>query len=133
MGASRLPGKPLKKVLGRPLLSYLLERLKRCNQANRLVVATTEKKQDDPIAKLAKKEGVDCVRGSEEDVLSRYLLAARSFDADLIVRITADNPLMDPELIDRMLEEFKNQKQLDSIEAQWLDVQEKLEALPEID
>lgn len=106
MGASRLPGKPLKEVLNRPLLGYLLERLKRCKTASKVVVATTTHERDLPLVALAKKNGVEVVRGSEEDVLSRYYLAGKQTGADVIVRITADCPLEDPEIIDQMVTQF---------------------------
>ncbi len=113
MGASRLPGKPLKTVFRKPLLTYLLERLKRCKEAGQIVVATTISKKDDPIAALAKRENVVLVRGSENDVLSRYLLAAEQVSCDVIVRITADCPLIDPKLLDAMLIAFKKTSGLD--------------------
>lgn len=107
MGASRLPGKPLKQVLGKSLLSYLIERLKQCKTVDRLCIATTTNPQDDVIARAAEKAGVDMVRGSEEDVLARYVQAAQVLKCDLIVRITADCPLMDPALIDQLVTAFK--------------------------
>lgn len=106
MGASRLPGKPLKKVLGKPLLFYLIERLKRCHKVDHIVIATTDQPRDEELADYAKSQRVSVVRGSEENVLSRYGLAAKLFDSDIIIRITADCPLMDPEIIDGMVVEF---------------------------
>lgn len=106
MGATRLPGKPLIQVLSKPLLSYLLERLKRVKLAHTIVVATTELEQDQPIVDLAHKENVHVVRGSVEDVLSRYMSSAKAVSATIIVRITGDCPLVDPQLIDRSIEAF---------------------------
>lgn len=106
MGASRLPSKPLLKVLNKPLLKYLIDRIKASKLADTLVIATTNKPQDDPIANLAKSENVLVVRGDEEDVLSRFVLACQTVNADIIVRITADCPLMDPKLIDIAIAEF---------------------------
>lgn len=100
MGASRLPGKPLLEVLGRPLLSYLIERLKRCNKVERIAVATSCLPQDDPIVDVANKEKVAVIRGDETDVLSRYWLACQELDAASVVRITADCPMIDPPLVD---------------------------------
>lgn len=100
MGASRLPGKPLFQVLGRPLLSYLIERLKMCRNIDRIAIATSTLPQDDPIAEAAKKEGIAVIRGDESDVLSRYLLACTELDASSIIRITADCPLIDPDVVD---------------------------------
>lgn len=110
MGATRLPGKPLLEVLGRPLLSHLIERLKRCQKISGIVIATTDLPQDDPIVSLAKKEGVSFFRGDENDVLSRYYHASKEFDASSIIRITADCPLMDPEVVDLAADLFMNSK-----------------------
>jgi spore coat polysaccharide biosynthesis protein SpsF len=106
MGASRLPGKVLKEVLGKPLLFYLLERLKRCRKADAIVVATTDQPKDEVVDRYAWAMGVHSVRGDENNVLSRFGLAADRVNADVIVRITADCPLMDPVVIDQMIEEF---------------------------
>lgn len=108
MGASRLPGKPLMEVDGKPLLFYLIERLKRCQRVNEIVIATTDKPQDKVIAEYARSLGVKVVLGEEDNVLARYALAANSVDCDLIVRVTADCPLMDPAVIDRMVDNFKS-------------------------
>lgn len=104
MGASRLPGKPLKEVLGRPLLFYLVDRLKQCGV--KIVIATTSQKRDEAIAVYAHSLGVDVIQGDEEDVLSRYWVAAQKVSCDVIVRITADCPLMDPMLVNHFLSEF---------------------------
>lgn len=103
MTSTRLPGKTLMDLAGKPMLARQLERLERCRAADAIVVACTERKEDDPIAALAKAEGVACFRGSEDDVLSRYAGAAREAKADVIGRVTADCPLIDPEVVDRVL------------------------------
>lgn len=113
MGATRLFGKPLKEVLGRPLLDFQIERIKRSQSLDQIVIATTDKKQDDPIAHLAKQLGVELYRGSEEDVLDRYFKAAQNYSADIVVRITGDCPLIDPAIIDQMVKEFQNKQPLD--------------------
>lgn len=110
MGSTRLPGKVLKELLGRPLLSYLFERLKRTNLADLIIVATTTNSVDDPIVALCKDESIPVFRGSEDDVLDRYLNAAKEFEADTIVRITADCPLIDPAVIDECIHEFQTQQ-----------------------
>ncbi len=103
MGSERLPGKVLKEVLGRPLLSYLLERLKFVSEATEIVVATTVLNGDDAIENLCQKEGVKVFRGSSEDVLERYYLAAKKSAADVVVRITGDCPCTDPKIIGEVI------------------------------
>lgn len=100
MGAFRLPGKPLLEVMGRPLLAYLIERLKHCRKISQIAVATSKLPQDDPIVALAAKEGAAVVRGDETDVLSRYALACKDLTASSVIRITGDCPLIDPEVVD---------------------------------
>lgn len=106
MTSSRLPGKVLLPIGGKPALELLIERLKRSKYLDVICVATTTNDADDPIVEIAKRLGVDCFRGSESDVLGRVLGAAQSVNADIIVEITADCPFMDPLLVDRGIEEF---------------------------
>jgi spore coat polysaccharide biosynthesis protein SpsF len=106
MRSSRLPGKVLLPVLGRPMLARMIERLRRARRADGIVVATTTAPGDDPIAALAADLQVGCFRGSEADVLDRVLRAARSVGAERIVETTADCPLIDPQVIDRVIEAF---------------------------
>ena len=102
MTSTRLPGKVLLPLAGEPMLTRLIERLRRVQRADGIVVATTTNATDDPIAALCAQQGVPCHRGSEHDVLSRYADAARLHGADVVVRITSDCPLIDPALIDRL-------------------------------
>lgn len=106
MASTRLPGKVLKQVLGKPLLEYQIERLRRVRRANAIVVATTTNEADQPIVELCGRLGVPCTRGSEEDVLSRYYEAAKSHYADVVVRVTSDCPVIDPAVIDRAIGYF---------------------------
>lgn len=106
IGSTRLPGKVLKEVLGKPLLQYQLERVKQSTKIDEIVVATTDKKRDDVIAQFCKSELVSVFRGSEKDVLKRYYDAAKVYQADVIVRLTADCPLISPEIIDRIIETY---------------------------
>ena len=106
MGSTRLPGKVLKPILGRPMLSYQLERLGAAELAERIVVATTTSPADAAIVDFCAAEGIACTRGSEEDVLSRYAEAAAIFDARTVARVTSDCPLIDPDLIDLAIREF---------------------------
>ena len=105
-GSTRLPGKILKKIRERPLLEYLLERLKRVEKSNEICVATTTKVQEQPILDICSRMSVKTFRGSEEDVLERYFLAAQEFKADAIVRVTSDCPLIDPVEIDRLIKYY---------------------------
>ena len=102
MTSSRLPGKVLKEILGRPLISFMLERVQNSQYINKIVVATTTNPQDDPVAKQSEKLGAAVFRGSEHNVLNRFYLAAKKYNADPIIRLTADCPLLDPELIDSL-------------------------------
>lgn len=107
MGSTRLPGKVMKQVLGRPLLSYLIERLKRVKEADNLVILTTTLPEDDLIISLCEEEGVPWFRGSEENVLERYFQAAKQREVDAIVRITSDCPLIDPGVVDLVIRTYK--------------------------
>ena len=106
MTSSRLPGKVLLPIAGKPALEILIERLQRSKYLDGVCVATTINEADDPIAALTDRLGVDCFRGSESDVLGRVLGAAQSVGADIIVEITGDCPFVDPLLVDRAVEEF---------------------------
>jgi spore coat polysaccharide biosynthesis protein SpsF (cytidylyltransferase family) len=106
VGSTRLPGKVLADLAGAPLLARMIERVRACRTLAGVVVATTDRSADDAIAALAETLGVDVFRGSEDDVLARYADAADRFDADPIVRLTSDCPLIDPTLVDRCVEKF---------------------------
>ena len=106
MGSSRLPGKVLADVSGAPLLARMIERVRAARQLAGIVVATTERPGDAPIRELAPTLGVDVFAGSEDDVLARFVGAAERFGADPVVRLTADCPLIDPEVIDRCVATF---------------------------
>ncbi len=106
MGSTRLPGKVLMPLAGRPALWHIVDRLSYSNFLKKIVIATTTNPLDDAIVEFCKKEGIDVFRGSEEDVLDRYYQAAKRFDADPIVRITADCPVIDPFVLDEVLERF---------------------------
>ncbi|RUL54192.1 cytidylyltransferase domain-containing protein [Lysinibacillus antri] len=106
MGSTRLPGKILKEVNGRPLLSYQLERLQSSQLIDEIVIATTIEKQDDIIEAYCNRNGISNYRGPEFDVLARYYEAAVKFHADIIVRITSDCPLIDPLIVDKTIQYF---------------------------
>jgi len=106
LGSTRLPGKTLAKIAGRPLLEHVVERAKAIPGIADVVVATTLSPVDDALQDFARAGGLPFVRGSEEDVLDRFCLAAHYTRADTIVRITADCPLLDPEVSGRVLAEY---------------------------
>ena len=101
--SSRLPGKVLRPLQGRPMLERQIERIRRARRLDRLVVATSHHAEDDPIEALCKTLSVACFRGSLEDVLDRFYRAAASHRPDHVVRLTGDCPLCDPEIIDRVV------------------------------
>lgn len=106
MGSTRLPGKVLRLIAGKPMFAYQLERLRRVRNASHIVVATTTNATDRAIVDFCEGGQVACVRGSESDVLSRYFEAAERFNAGSIVRITADCPLIDPDLIELAIDTY---------------------------
>lgn len=104
MGSSRLPGKTLMTIGGKPMLWHVIERLKGSKKIDDIIVATTTNPEDDAIEALAKEQAWLLYRGSSEDVLDRYYQAAKKFGIDVIVRITSDCPLIDPEIVDLIIE-----------------------------
>ncbi|MBI4680522.1 MAG: glycosyltransferase family protein [Nitrospirae bacterium] len=106
MGSTRLPAKVLKPLAGEPMLQRIVERAKLSKYIERIVIATTIKPVDDEIIKLAKKLGLDFFRGSEDDVLKRLSEAIKEYKTEVVVCLTGDNPLIDPVMIDDMLDFF---------------------------
>ena len=116
VGSTRLPGKILKEICGKTILHHEIDRLKKCKEIDEIVIATTDKEDDDKIVNEAKKLSVKYFRGSENDVLSRFYYAAKENNADIIVRVTSDCPCIDFEILDKMLIYFKEkykEKQVD--------------------
>lgn len=106
MGSTRLPGKVLRNLAGKPMLLRVVQRTCRARRLNEIVVATTTSQKDDSIVDLCRANDWPSFRGSESDVLDRYLEAARTYDADAVARITSDCPLIDPEIIDEAVRVF---------------------------
>ena len=106
MTSTRLPGKVLKEVLGKSLLAYQIERLRKVKLADNIVIATTVNATDDRIVEFCMENDVDYYRGSEQDVLARYMGAARKYSSQTIVRVTSDCPLIDPDVVDRVISTF---------------------------
>lgn len=106
VGSTRLPGKVLKKVCEKTILEHDIDRLKRVANINEIVIATTTEEQDIEIVNEAKRLGVSYFMGSESDVLSRYYYAAKEHNADAIVRVTSDCPLLDPEVTEKTIQYY---------------------------
>ncbi|WP_085992721.1 cytidylyltransferase domain-containing protein [Oceanobacillus senegalensis] len=112
MGSTRLPGKTLKPVLEKPLLAYQLERVQNSQYLDEVLVATTNKRIDNQIISLCQSLKVAYFRGPEDDVLKRYYLAAKQVKADIVIRLTADCPLIDPSQIDTIVKYFLDNQKL---------------------
>jgi glutamate-1-semialdehyde 2,1-aminomutase len=110
MGSTRLPNKVMKPIGGVPLIEVLLARLARAKEVNEIIVATSVDPRNQPLADHVNALGYKCYRGSEDDVLDRYVQAAKSANADVVVRITGDCPLVDPALVDEVIRQFKASK-----------------------
>ena len=106
MGSSRLPGKVMKLINGMPVIELLLLRLSKSKLVDQIVVATSDADADIRLAEYVKNLGFSCSQGSENDVLERFHDAAKQYDADVIVRITGDCPLVDPNLVDQVIEGY---------------------------
>jgi len=105
MGSTRLPNKALRDVCGVPLLTRLVNRLKRSKRIDEIILATTTQARDDVLVEWASEVDIDRIRGSEEDVLNRTFWAHEITGSDIAVRVCGDTPLLDPELLDEMIDE----------------------------
>lgn len=103
MGSTRLPGKILMDIAGKPMLWHIVNRLKYSRLINKIVIATSINKNDDAVEFFCGEHGISFYRGSQEDVLDRYYQAAYLYQADAVVRITADCPLIDPIVVDKVI------------------------------
>ncbi len=108
MGSTRLPGKVLMDIAGRSMLAWVVSRTRRAATVDEVVVATTDSPADDAIVAECAAIGVPVFRGSEDDVLDRYHRTAEAFDADPVVRITSDCPLIDPGVVDLVVGTFRD-------------------------
>lgn len=106
--STRLPNKVLKPLLGRPMLCHHVERISRAKIPDEIVVAISDLPADDPLADLCEKEGWMYYRGSDGDVIDRYYQTAKKHAAEIIVRVTSDCPIIDPDEIDRVIKVFSN-------------------------
>jgi len=110
MGSTRLPGKVLKSIMGKPMIELLLTRLSQSKEIDEIVVATSQESQDDELQLVVESLGYRCTRGSNKNVLERFYDSAKSLSADIIVRITGDCPLVDYVLVDKCIRGFKDSR-----------------------
>lgn len=116
MRSSRLPGKTMKDIVGKPMLWHMINRLRRSKLIEKMIIATTTNEKDRIILEFAEKNGLESYAGSEEDVLDRCYQAAKKFDAKTIARFSPDCPLIDPELVDRVIGYYlENKDRLDYV------------------
>ena len=108
LSSTRLPGKVLMPILGRPMLWWQLERVKLAKNIDRLVVATSDQSEDRQLVDMCREFGIECFCGSLDDVLDRFYRAASHYDADHIVRLTGDCPVADPQVIDAVIECYRS-------------------------
>ena len=109
MGSKRLPGKVLREVAGKPLLGYVIDALEQVPSLSNIVVATTKGPGDDPIVDYCFERGVATYRGADEDVLERFYEAAKAHMAEVVVRITADCPLIDHQIVEQVLQHYHDE------------------------
>jgi len=107
MSSKRLPGKTMIFIKDKPLIGHVIERIKKAKTISRIVVLTSNQNSDLPIIKYCKLKKIECVKGSLQDVASRYLKAIRLIKPLSFVRITADSPTIDPNLIDKLVKRYK--------------------------
>jgi len=110
LGSTRLPNKVLRLITGEPMIKLLLLRLSKSNEINEIVVATSENSPNEKLADYVRSIGFPCIQGSENDVLARFVSASRAHHADIVVRITGDCPLVDPELVDACIRRFRDER-----------------------
>ena len=110
IGSTRLPGKVLKKIIGKPMIELLLTRLSKSKELDQIVVATSNNYKDNKLYSFVKTLGYKCFRGDENDVLKRFYNTSKITNADIIVRITGDCPMIDPEIVDKCIIGFKKSK-----------------------
>lgn len=109
MGSIRLPGKVLMNLdEHNTILDFVINQTKHCNNIKKIIIATTSLKEDDVIETFAQNKNITCFRGNSLDVLDRYYQCAKLYSLSIIVRITADNPLIDPTVIDKVISEFQS-------------------------
>ena len=107
MTSTRLPRKVLKQCMGKSMMELMIERVRRCETINEIVIATTTNQTDDPLEELAKKLNVGIHRGSENDVVQRVVDAHRKMQSEIVVQLTGDCPIIDPEVVDALVRFYR--------------------------
>jgi len=115
MSSSRLPGKVLLPILGKPVIWHIYNRLKFSKKLNEICISTSTDSLDDPIVQFAKENEIKYFRGSSKNLVSRHLGAANFFNADVVVRITSDDPLVDPKVVDKLITIYENNPDSDFV------------------
>ncbi|SHL14342.1 spore coat polysaccharide biosynthesis protein SpsF [Desulfatibacillum alkenivorans DSM 16219] len=110
MGSTRLPGKVLEDIAGKPMLLHVVNRLQSARLVDKTLVATSTRPGDDPVAELCSREKIPCFRGSEDDVLDRFYQAAKEHQASVVVRVTGDCPCLDPSVVDKVAAAYQQSK-----------------------
>jgi len=113
--SSRLPGKTMKTICGKPMILLMLERLSKSKLIEKIIVATTTNSEDDVLFKTVTAAGFDVFRGSEFDCLDRHYQVGKLFNADYVCKITSDDPLIDPLLTDQVIQYFLNSEDFDYV------------------
>ena len=106
LGSSRLKGKILSDVGGEPMLYRVYNQIKNCKLLDKIIIATSNLREDDRTVEFLENKNIECFRGHDTNVLDRYFQCAKQVNADIIVRMTADNPLIDPEIIDSVIQHY---------------------------
>lgn len=109
LGSTRLPGKVLKDLNGKPLIEQIINRLRNCKNVDNIVLATTINELDDRLESWCKENNISCFRGDENNVLKRYYDTATQYKSDIVIRITADDPFKDPKVIDAVIDLLKTE------------------------
>lgn len=128
MGSTRLPGKALMHLAGQPMIQLYIQRCKRIKGLDMLVLATTEKPEDNVLEEIALTEGVEVFRGSENDLVDRLLKCALKYEAELVVRLCADNPLIEPEEVESLIKSFCHEDYLHTNSGDFQDITDGLGA-----
>ena len=116
MRSTRFPGKVMREIVGKPVLWHVINRLKKAKLIDKIIVATTDSESDRAVLKLAEDCGIDSYAGSQDDVLDRYYQVSKEYDAEIIVRVTADCPLIDPQIVDKVISHYlENKDKLDYV------------------